>query len=350
MSGTAVMGDVGMLPSSGATSGYRVMSGARGRRRDAATKPNHERWMISYADLLTLLLALFIVLYATSVQNTAKLKAASASMMEAFTGTPPSVVAKPSSPHGAMHNLPKPVPIPYQAPSVPKVKSVPHSLRRINNNPAHPLQVLSIQEQKALRPSVLAIKRLYDELRRLMAPEIAQHTIDISDEPLRIRIRLNAKILFPNGKAKLTPAAVNLLTPVASVLSTIPKTYMISIRGYTDNKPIDTPAFPSNWQLSTARALSVVLLFRSNHVAGESLSAAGFSKYHPIETNKTAAGREKNRRVSIIITAPAGPFKARGHEIAKSHITETGQVTKPTSGVAATMQGGDKQKGAKTHG
>jgi len=281
------------------------MSGdTRRRRRDSGHKPNHERWMISYADLLTLLLAVFIVLYATSAQNTSKLKAMAASMMEAFSGTPPALVEMPSSPRGPMHNLPNPATLPVQAPPTPKTPAVPRNVHHLDNAENRQIQRLTEREQRDLQPSILAIRKLRQKLSTLLQPEIDAKMISVLSQPLSIKIRLNAKILFDNGKADLTKNAVKILTPVAKTLSAIPPGYQISIHGYTDNQPIHTRQFPSNWQLSSARALSVLMLFRTNNVSGKALSVEGFSKYHPLATNDTAAGREQNRRVSIVITAP----------------------------------------------
>lgn len=302
------------------------------RRRDVGHKANHERWMISYADLLTLLLAVFIVLYASSAQNTSRLKAVAASMMHAFAGTPPSIISLPSSPHGPMRNLPRPVTIPVQAPPVPKTPTVPKNVHHLDQANRRVAQILTKREQMRLQPSVFAIQKLRRQMERLLRPEIANHTIDVTTEPLAIKIRLNAKILFRNGAANLTQGATALLTPVASILANIPSGYMISVRGYTDNKPIHTAQFPSNWQLSTARALSVVLFFRGQGVAGESLSAEGFSKYHPIADNQTEAGRERNRRVSIVITAPP-PDNRTGNNSSSGHSGDgAGQ---PTDGKGA---------------
>lgn len=311
-------------------SGVTNPSNRRRRRRDVGHKPNHERWMISYADLLTLMLAVFIVLYATKAQNTSKMKALAASMMEAFSGTPPAIVSRPSSPQGPMNNLPKSVTLPVQAPPSPKTPMVPHNVRHLDNAQQRNIQRLSAREQRDLQPSILAIRRLRQKLEKLLQPEITKKNITINARPLEIKIRLNAKILFGNGKANLTAGAVRILAPVATTLSAIPPGYQISIDGYTDNQPIHTRRFPSNWQLSTARALSVLELFRANKVPGKALSAEGFSKYHPIASNGTAAGREKNRRVSIVITAPSGradqPAKAGGD---KGDVEETGKIRPP---------------------
>ncbi len=259
------------------------------RRRDVGHKANHERWMISYADMLTLLLAVFIVLWATSNQNKYKLQEVAASILQAFQGTPPALIRLPASPHAPMHALPKPIARPVQAPQSPQSQKP---------------QILSRATQSELQPSLLAMQKLLKRLEGLLQPEIRKNRIDLLTTPLTIRIRLNAKILFENGQATLTSRAKAVLDPLAHVLAKIPPGYRITVQGYTDNVPIHTSAFPSNWQLSAARAMSVLLLLRAASVTGRSLSAEGFGQYHPIASNRTSAGRAANRRVEILITAP----------------------------------------------
>ncbi len=261
---------------------------ARRRRDGGHSKPNHERWMISYADMLTLLLAVFIILWATSHQSKYKLREVAEGMLQAFQGTPPALIPMPSSPHGPMHAMSSPIPRPLAAQNVAHV--------------ARPLVPRATQSR--LQPSLLAMKKLLKKLDVLLEPEITSHRIQVLTTPLTIRIRLNARILFRNGDARLTAKARSVLGPLAHVLAKIPKGYMITVQGYTDNVPIHTAEFPSNWQLSASRAMSVLLLLRDADVRGKSLGAEGFGQYHPIASNKTSAGRSANRRVEIVITAP----------------------------------------------
>lgn len=301
----------------------------RRARRDTGHKPNHERWMVSYADLLTLLLALFIVLYATSKQNKNKLQQLAGGMMIAFSGTPPALVSRPAAPKGAMHNLPKPVPVPRPAPPTLSFRKDLHLHRPVLNLPPA-MERLSPQQQSALEPTVKAIAKLRTKLQALLQPQIDAKTISIGSTPVSIKIRLNAKILFANGDATLTHGAEKILRPLARTLTAIPEGYQISIHGYTDNKPIHTAKFPSNWQLSTARALSVVMLFRKQGVRGDALSAAGFSKYHPIASNDTETGRRQNRRVSVVISAP------KPGQVGPGHPARGGAVSPPVQTHAAT--------------
>ena len=264
----------------------------RRRQRTPKEKANHERWMISYADMLTLLLAFFILLWSAATVNKSKLMEEAAGMLEAFEGRPPMLVAAPSTPRGIEHSAPDPVPRPLasvHAPAAPVKQEKP---------------ILSRSEQRRLQPMLEAMTKLRQSLEQLLAPEIAQQRITLINQPLSLRIRLNAQILFDSGQAVLTPAAQNFLNPLGDTLAKLPTGYLITVQGYTDNRPIRTATFSSNWDLSTARAVSVVQLFRTREVPGESLSAEGFSEYRPIGENDTDGGRAANRRVEIVITAP----------------------------------------------
>lgn len=271
----------------------------RRRRRSHKEKANHERWMISYADMLTLLLAFFILLWSAANVNKSKLMQEAAGMLQAFEGTPPMLIAAPSTPRGIQHAAPNPVPRPLEsvhAPAAP-IKAV--------------KPILSRDEQKRIAPMVRAMEKLRKELAQLLAPQIAKHQISLTEQALSLTIRLSAQILFPSGGADLTPDAKKLLGPLGDVLAKLPSGYLITVRGYTDNRPIHTALFSSNWDLSTARAVSVVRLFRASQVPGSALSAQGFSKYKPVASNDTASGRAANRRVEIMITAPKPPEESQ---------------------------------------
>jgi chemotaxis protein MotB len=151
-----------------------------------------------------------------------------------------------------------------------------------------------------------------------LAPLLKSKQVTLSRHPLSLRVRLNAKILYPSGDATLTPAAQKLLREISDVLEKIPHNYPIVIQGYTNSKPIHNYDFRSNWELSTARAVSVVHLFIKNGFPGKQLSAQGFSKYHPLQSDDTAEGLKVNRRVEIVIKAPvAQRLQSRGrpHEV-----------------------------------
>jgi chemotaxis protein MotB len=117
-------------------------------------------------------------------------------------------------------------------------------------------------------------------------------------------ISLDASVLFSSGKASLLPAASRLLASVSASLKTLPEPFTIHLNGYTDNQPIHTTQFPSNWSLSVERAVSVIEIFSDQGLDGRRLAAEGFGEFAPIASNATAEGRAKNRRVVIVIRAP----------------------------------------------
>lgn len=245
--------------------------------------PNHERWVISYADLLTLLLATFVVLYASSVRNKLKEEQVAEAFIKAFHGSPSTVIVKqPSGSQGVLqHNV---SPIPHRA-VAPGSKTAQKIANQINDDMKN-LQALALR------------------LETMFQPQVQKDQISINNTPLTLSIRLNDSVLFPSGQTVLKPEAQALLKKIASGLAQLPPDYHIVVRGYTDNQPISTPQFPSNWSLSVERAVAVVQLFLQNGVKGDVLGAEGFGEYDAIASNATAAGRSQNRRVVIVVQAP----------------------------------------------
>lgn len=248
--------------------------------------PNHERWVISYADLLTLLLALFIVLFASSTRNKAKMSEESESLIKAFHGKPPTMTMLTTPEHALMNHQPSAIPKPVEHPA-PRV--VP---RNASNLPQH------------LTAEMLALAVVKQILQSLLSPLITSNQVRLKSAPLTLTINLDDKVLFDSGKAELLPAARKLLVKVTAALGKLPSPFMITVQGYTDDKPIKTAQFPSNWSLSTERAVSVVELFAANGIDGDRLTAEGFGQFSPLAPNDNDTDRAKNRRVVIVIHAP----------------------------------------------
>ena len=246
--------------------------------------PNHERWIISYADLLTLLLATFVVLYASSTRNHHKEDAIAMAFIQAFHGTPPQVVAsRPTGSRGVLQHQPSPIPKPIEAPGSKLPRDVAHQVEQ------------SMKTLEALRLKLAA----------LFQPLIDKHEVTIANAPLTLTIQLDASVLFPSGEAALKPEAVALLKQVAAGLVQLPPDFSIVVQGYTDNQPIATAQFPSNWSLSSERSVAVVQLFVAQGVPGGQLAAEGFGEFAPVADNSTDAGRTQNRRVVVVVHAPA---------------------------------------------
>lgn len=295
---------------------------------DGEKPPNHERWVISYADFMTLLFALFVVLFASSSRNRAKMEEEAKGMVAAFHNMTPAVMRQSGSNSGVLKHQPSPVPRPTEHPAprtphdvtkpkqvAPRKLPVPPKPRaeKIAPKPAQPMPsptpmptkpVLSRALSQQLASEAMALEKVKNQLEDMLSPLTAGHQVTIEATPLTLTISLDAAVLFDSGQAALLPRAKQLLDNVAQSLKTLPRPFSINLQGYTDNQPIATAQFPSNWSLSAERAVSVVELFGQQGIAGDRMSAQGFGEYVPIADNTTEQGRSKNRRVVIVIRAP----------------------------------------------
>jgi chemotaxis protein MotB len=252
--------------------------GRHRRRREADEHENHERWLVSYADFITLLFAFFVVMYALSSINEGKYRVMSDSISSAFRSIP---VISSSGQAGINPGTGQP-----QAIALPAKRLPPN--------------VKSDATQAAKR------ERLRDtakELNKALAPLVAEGKVTVSEGALGITVDINASVLFAPGDARLDLAAVRALAAVAEILA--PIEFPIIVEGHTDNTPISTVQFPSNWELSGMRASSVVRLFIETGVDGRRLTATGYADQRPLADNATAEGRQRNRRVSITIESRA---------------------------------------------
>ena len=133
----------------------------------------------------------------------------------------------------------------------------------------------------------------------VMAPLIEQGKVRVIETSRGVTIEINDSILFSPGQALLQPPLIKAMSAIAEVLA--PTEFPITIEGHTDNVPINTPQFPSNWELSAVRATTVLRLFADSGVAAERLTAIGYADTRPVEPNVLADGRARNRRVTILI-------------------------------------------------
>jgi len=255
------------------------------KKKAKPQKPeNHERWVISYADLLTLLLATFVVLYASSQRDRHKADEVAKSFLQAFQGMPPAITTPtPTGSRGVLQHQDSAVPKPKETPGDSKLpKTMTHQLS----------------------DSMQTLQALQMKLSALFQPMIEKHQMTVTSAPLTLTIQLDASVLFPSGEADLTPQGTALLKQVAAGFVSLPDGFRIVVQGYTDNQPIATAQFPSNWSLSAERAVTVVALFVASGVQGEQLAAEGFGEFSPVADNSTDAGRAQNRRVVVVVHAP----------------------------------------------
>jgi chemotaxis protein MotB len=281
----------------------------RARRHEEHT--NHEAWAIPYGDLLTLLLAFFVVMYAISSVNAGKYRVLSDSLFAAFRGTPrtmepvqvgerqqgsgselESAVIQ-SQLHGQQTSL---APVPIAGGSQPNGASL--VANRLPPKARAP-GLAGTQAAGAAGAAAATLARVADEVARAMDPLVKQNLVVMRRTELWIEVEIKTDILFPSGSAHLAPYAVDVIERLGGALAPFPNP--IRVEGHTDNKPINTVAFYSNWELSAARAGSVVHVLQSHGVSPDRLAVIGYGDQRPVQSNDTEQGRNANRRVVVVI-------------------------------------------------
>ncbi len=237
------------------------------RRRHQPEHENHERWLVSYADFITLLFAFFVVMYSISSVNEGKYKVLSDTLVGAF------------------------------------------------NQPQRTLQPIQIGEElpRAITPSegseaagsggsgtTDALRDITDSMRAAFGDLIAAGDLEVRGNELWIEIELNSGLLFPSGDALPLDAAFAMVERIADILA--PYDNPIHVEGFTDNVPIQSRLYPTNWELSAARAASVVRMLTNGGVNPDRLAAVGYGEFRPVADNTTVAGRRANRRVVLLVS------------------------------------------------
>lgn len=265
------------------------------RRKRHEEHVNHEAWAIPYGDLVTLLLAFFVVMYSISSVNEGKYKVLSDSMVAAFQGAPKTIqpiqigdnhpVGTADKAKSATMSPEMASRSPYSAPLVPEPQAYANRQESLADTPAALLEVIS------------------DEIRVALTEMIELDQVRIRETPLWLEVEINTDLLFPVGVAQVAAVATPTLAKLAQVLLPFPN--KVRVEGHTDDVPINTQQFPSNWELSAARAGSVVRFFQDRGVAPIRMAAIGLAEFSPVSDNTTTEGRNSNRRVKIIILANA---------------------------------------------
>jgi chemotaxis protein MotB len=254
------------------------------RRRPADDPPNHDRWLISYADFITLLFAFFVVLFASAyrdnetVKNVAQAIRAGFQQLGAFS-------AGGRDGEAAYPNLP----------------SLPST--------AHPDDRAAVIKDEAIVRPTVDIAELQRQLEAAIGQEIKKHEVVMRITPEGFVISLNELGFFDSGRAVLLPGAAAKIQRIVRVLSQ--SGLNIRVEGHSDNQPIHTAQFRSNWELSTARATVVLLLLvDDSDFNPRNISVAGYGEYRPIADNSTSEGRRLNRRVDLVVVATANTHPA----------------------------------------
>jgi chemotaxis protein MotB len=253
---------------------------------------NHERWLVSYADFITLLFAFFVVLYSSSQVDKRKAGRLALAIQVAFQEL------------GVFQTSNTKIPIkdedalPFENVQIVENINKDTDLKRIVN----PMKgvVSSAGEAQSLQEAQEAIQKALD-------PEIKRREVAMSMRREGLVVSLREMGFFDSGSATIRPGSLDAISRLSEVLKQRPEN--LRIEGHTDNVPIHTARFSSNWELSTARATDLIQLLISNYGLPPShLSAAGYGEFHPVASNDTPEGRAQNRRLDVVILAPFQPM------------------------------------------
>jgi chemotaxis protein MotB len=242
----------------------------RRSRRNDIEHPTHDRWLVSYSDFITLLFAFFVVMYAISTLNEGKYKVLSGALNAAF-----------------RHDTIAP---PALTPILPLNRIGPPAMRQL----AKAADAARVKQEQKLRG-------LASELVTALGPLVQTGQVRLTETALGLAVEINASVLFAPAQATLQPESLVPLQSVAEILKTVDNG--IEVQGHTDKLPIATPQYPSNWELSSARASAVIRLFASGGVSPQRLTAVGYADNKPVEIGDTPEALARNRRVTLLISS-----------------------------------------------
>jgi len=238
------------------------------RRRILEDSHNHERWLVSYSDFMTLLFAFFVVMYAISSVNEGKYRVLSDTLMQSFA---PDTLT--------------PDPIQVGEPIV--------------STASNPIPLGSLSDHSDDIEGNTSLEALSERLTEQLEGFLDQDAFTLAGDEQWLQVDLEAGVLFRSGSATLSEEGVAVLRNLVETFRDIQNP--ITVEGYTDNIPVSGGRYESNWELSAARATAVVRSFIESGIAPQRLAAVGYGEYHPVATNATPQGRKRNRRVTIII-------------------------------------------------
>ena len=294
---------------------------ARKRKRPPEEEPKHAAWAVPYGDLVTLLLAFFVVLYAVSSVNEGKYHALSNTLFTEFNGQKPPGSAPGSAP-GALA-VARPFPGQSAKPPVAESHAIFDDTATVTRKEA--------EEIARTHAEAEALDRVANDVSAAMADLIKSNLVVVRRRGTTIEVEIRTDILFPSGSATLSATAVGVIGKLSQTLASLPNP--VRVEGHTDSQPIDTVAFPSNWELSSARAASVVHLIANSGVDPARLSVIGRAQYSPAQSNATPSGRNANRRVLISILPPGPPEPGSGAAQPEQPATQSTATTAITAAV-----------------
>ncbi|WP_460226174.1 flagellar motor protein MotD [Aurantivibrio infirmus] len=246
---------------------------------------NHDRWLVSYSDFVTLLFAFFVVMYSISQVNEGKYRVLSSTLLEAF-DVPQSAI--------------KPIQV-----GTPSLSADPSAIETYRSGDGHKTagSVSTDVDATSSNNNVADLDELSDAFSEQFADLVKDNLLTVTGNELWLELELNSNILFPSGNSDPSLQARAIFEEMAGMLSKFENP--VQVEGFTDNVPINNRRFKSNWELSSARSASVVKLLANNGVDPYRLSAVGYGEFRPKADNSTAEGRSLNRRVVLMISKQA---------------------------------------------
>jgi chemotaxis protein MotB len=289
------------------------------RKEEHEKEPNHERWLVSYADFITLLFAVFVTLYAMSFTDKQKVDEVIKSMNASFgigTADTMDIINNHSfSPVPGLIDVNKPEVIPprtqqgqdnktkKQKAQEAEKKSEEEAAKKAKKTT--PPEAAGADQGKKTHADEQEFKKIKENILALIKEKGAEGQVTLTIDSRGLVVSLKDTEFFESGQATVRRGAIPLLNNIVNAINKY--TNAIRIEGHTDNIPIQTTAFPSNWELSTGRATNIVQYLITSHAfSPDKLSAIGYGEYRPIADNTTPAGRQKNRRVDVVLLSEKG--------------------------------------------
>ena len=258
-------------------------------KKEPEKHANHERWLVSYADFITLLFAVFVTMYAMSQTDKKKVEEVAASLRESFGYSTQAAAGQ----KGVLQSQDiKPIPaIKPEMAVIPMINKMP---------PAGPRQGGMEKGRGKGKAEEKEFKEIQSAIEAYLIKHGAQNKVTIGITRRGLVVSLKEAGFFDSGSAVIKPAGYQLLNTILEAMTEYSNP--LRVEGHTDNIPISTPIFPSNWELSVSRATNVLRYLQKNYdVEPGKLSATGYGEFRPTSENTTAEGRAKNRRVDIVL-------------------------------------------------
>jgi chemotaxis protein MotB len=278
------------------------------RRRFVEEHQNHEAWAIPYGDLVTLLLAFFVTMYAISSVNAGKYRVLSDALTAAFRGTPSTsqAISLSQSPTDINASLPITEVNRMFTAGLPAYMHMPlpqssgtERVGQLTPGSADPRDARNREREQYEMARNAELDGVEADVSNALTSIATNNNVHILRHGDNVEVQINSDILFNSGDARLADGALAALTSLADALKAWPN--RVRVVGHTDDRPIRTAQFQSNWELSAARAANVVRLFGARGVDARRMAVIGYGEFAPVQPNATAAGRNANRRVEIVI-------------------------------------------------